>query len=33
MGSSLRHPILDTDGLERRSSSLRPAADPTGTGN
>ena len=29
MGSSLRHPILGTGGLGRRSSSLRPAPHPT----
>jgi len=31
MGSSLRHPILATDHLERRPSGLRPAPPPTVT--
>jgi hypothetical protein len=31
MGSSLRHPILGTGRLGRRSASLRPAPHPTVT--
>ena len=33
MGSSLRHPILATGRLERRSLSLRPAPDLADTGH